>query len=142
MTATQLQALKMKVDEATTPDEVPLIGGRTGPVLGFRYWVMDEHGRLRGCVHAKYWLPGENKAACATKTHRAPCHACGCGLYGWADLKSALNYLSFLEKTPPRVAVRHALVGGFVALWGKTYRHELGERAERGQVLALVGPSP
>ena len=101
------------------------------PALGFRSWVVDQHGVLRPISAVGTWTPGVNHAECHRGLrHRAPAADCECGLY-------ALHEFGDRTWAPPGPDVVHGAVIG----WGDVEVHETGFRAEFARVVALAEPS-
>jgi hypothetical protein len=104
------------------------------PIVGWRYWNLDQSGSLKSANLDSTWRPGEIKRAYCTplpgnlgngakrRPHPAPDDACSCGIYASRDLKS-------LRKS---VALFHEdrLVVGEVMLWGRVIPGERGYRGE------------
>jgi len=97
-------------------------------ILGFRVWRLGSHGELIPFIgRGPDWVPGENRARCLVKNHKAPHAYCGCGF-------NALH-------APPRGYVRDpAYAVGAIAAWGEVDVFNTGFRAEFAKVIAIARP--
>ena len=93
-------------------------------IVGWRYWhVLPESGRLRSVSQRRFmWMPGKPLRAGCPYRHRSPFEACGCGIYGAADLPTLREHGLCLSPM--------FLVVGEVALWGRVVRAGTEFRAE------------
>lgn len=129
----------------------------SSPVVGYRLWqVNSPFTRLLplGFYAAeKTWVGPEAEAMCLAGVrtaegwkHPAPTFGCSCGLYAW---KTAALMFDSHPVYPISGSGAEALVSsrgmsakpvvaGAVVAWGKITEHELGFRAQRMRVTALL----
>lgn len=113
---------------------IPVIGGKTGPVVGWRIWGVGPEGRLRSMNIPYSWPAGPGRAQClySVATHREPppVLACGCGFYAMSSPDDAIRLRPEFPMT----------VAGVVLGWGRVIVHETGWRSEWAQIAALLIP--
>lgn len=128
-------ALALGLDETGRPIEPRKV---TEPVVGFRVWELEVHGRssprLRS-LNSEYgvWEAGVNKAECKQHwphdgSHVAPAHGCHCGFWFKNSIPSTQAHM------------KQGRILGAVQGWGRVIKHEDGGRAENASVVALCKP--
>jgi hypothetical protein len=113
------------------------------PVLGYRMWAVRS-GLLTGVVEP--WPTPSLQARCAAGRGKSGlphsdgrCGRLGCGIYAGKDIGRLLSRPPGLGG-PGRLSARSdpSLAIGLVQLSGKVIEHDLGYRAERATVVAVV----
>lgn len=91
----------------------------------YRTWELKENQLYPYYKRDEPWNPNKNVAECKGlyQKHQAPNKACSCGLYGFHDLKSALN-------------INYGIIG-VTEHWGKSEVHQDGLRSQYAQIKAL-----
>lgn len=93
----------------------------------FRTWSWDSDQKRLISAYAKEGWQKHMQAVCKKGVeHIAPQKDCSCGLYGFYEYDSALDYS---QKTD--------IVIGICNVWGKIEAHEKGLRAQHAQIVAL-----
>lgn len=103
----------------TTEAPIEDAGVTAGEIIGYRAWMLDSKGFLRGMFMSDYvWLPG--------KVEHAPVvdRTWGAGLHAFKTLADAKAQYGMYATPTASVAF------GRVALWGEVIEHESGYRAE------------
>jgi|ERR1035437_6098888 hypothetical protein len=146
--------------ESTTSTQNQLIPKISSPVLGYRAWMLETSNHLlkplyqaeksepgRRWVRKVYWGPGVNKAYCEygdqcfspearakeNREDRAHIEKHQCGLYANHTLKQVLG-------DEDRTSSRNMIIGAVIG-WGKSSIHDLGWRASKARILALLVPA-
>lgn len=107
---------------------------RVGEIYGYRHF-RDTRGQLRGINMSHYpFMPGINVAKCVhkpfRKRHKAPVGGCQCGIYG------------FYSDDIDVYSEGHEGPSGIIAAWGSVVSGDLGFRAEKAELVALVRRRP
>jgi hypothetical protein len=111
--------------------DTPLV---PAPLYGLRTWsVRGDHGveRLAGPQNEAVWPAGGAwlEAACSQcPEHRAPAHACSCGIHALHPSRAAAR----------RVLASRRVIPGIVEAHGAVELHADGFRAERARPYALL----
>lgn len=100
---------------------------RTDPIVGYRLWCIED-GKLYpvGAANAGPWVPGENVAEDFSRDM-------ACARPGFWALRSVDAAVAASQEYPA------AEVIGVVELYGRVVEQELGWRAEKARILAVVG---
>ena len=111
--------------EVSIPDAI-------SPIVGWRYWNLDEEGVLKSTVVEDHWEPKSPKAAICRPLpgqldhkhvpHPSPHASCTCGCYAAKDLESLRRIVRFIYT--------NRLIVGEVSLWGRVIPAQHGFRAE------------
>jgi hypothetical protein len=126
----------MSAQPTSAFDGRPFIAGQ---IVGLRSWDVLDDGHLEGVAVAYQWTPGTNHAACRPpsymhhlanqEAHEVATVGCICGFYAYTT-RDTDQY-----GHPGRVT-------GIVAGTGIVTIGDLGFRAQRAEILALVRPVP
>lgn len=120
-----------------------------GTLLGYRYWRTDNRV-LRSVIWDVPWDRPTVTAVCRDEyglllddeqapLHSAPWQECCCGFYGWYTSEEALsNHVSNWGLGDPEHR-SDALIFGTIAASGKVIPGTIGFRAEKAQILGVVG---
>ena len=140
--------LAAREDQAQPAGAIVVMGaaqydGTPSPVLGYRMWAIRS-GLLTGVVEP--WLTPSLQARCAAGRGESGlphsdgrCGRLGCGIYAGKDIGRLISRPPGLGG-PGRPSARSdpSLAIGLVQLSGKVIEHDLGYRAERATVVAVV----
>ncbi len=113
------------MNDGAIPDAV-------SPIVGWRYWNLDEKGVLKSTVVEDRWEPKSAKTAICRPLpgqldhkhvpHPSPHASCTCGCYAAKDLENLRKIVRFIYT--------NRLVVGEVSLWGRVIPAEHGFRSE------------
>lgn len=100
-----------------------------GSMLVMRQWTQDKQGRLHSPHQNFLWKPGESVAEChfsfSNEGAKHPRQGCGCGFYAY-----------YQDTFRPH----HGTVTGIIEAYGHVVIGELGVRAQKARIVAVVEP--